>query len=437
MRVVITVEEGNCDVSRLALKPGESLLLGRDTACDLPFNDDRMSSQHCRVQLGGQGVVVTDLNSTNGTTLNGQVVSNPTVVQTDCSLEIGSARLHIAIQGGQNLPTSGTQTGPTACSLASIDSSATASDPDPPSITRSNRSVAPFPPVSAKFSSVGLSASLRDGSTQSVWLRPGQRLVVGTDEQQSDWVFPFDDQLRPRHAELTVEPAGCLIRAVGGFLSASDEVTERTLADGDHLVIGSTPVRITWQKVPQSSDQPSSSWSLKSQHGSLAAWTPSKFDVLRFVESQSVAGNTVQAVLFPPLIAEVADGRVITDWLPPATSDHCGIGFVGQLTAQHLSTWINKEELDRIILVTTSGPSAETAIKLAARGQIRSTQVPDMSRVWTADSPRRLIDNWLASEASYQRFLVSENRAFLFLDPETEHWLMLTDEDDDANRHTG
>jgi two-component system, cell cycle response regulator len=51
------------------------LTIGRSPECSIQLADDSASRQHCRVSPGEDGVVLVDLNSTNGTYVNGTAVS--------------------------------------------------------------------------------------------------------------------------------------------------------------------------------------------------------------------------------------------------------------------------------------------------------------------------------------------------------------------------
>lgn len=53
---------------------GKKFIFGRDPDCSLPVESDVASRRHVRVALEGAGWVVEDLQSRNGTTLNGQPV---------------------------------------------------------------------------------------------------------------------------------------------------------------------------------------------------------------------------------------------------------------------------------------------------------------------------------------------------------------------------
>ncbi len=60
---------------RFVLPESSALVLGRDTTCDLPILDPGVSRRHAEVRVDGEGVLLQDLSSRNGTWLNGQRVA--------------------------------------------------------------------------------------------------------------------------------------------------------------------------------------------------------------------------------------------------------------------------------------------------------------------------------------------------------------------------
>ncbi len=57
---------------RFVLPEGSTLVLGRDTTCDLPILDPGVSRRHADVRVDGEVLVLQDLSSRNGTWLNGK-----------------------------------------------------------------------------------------------------------------------------------------------------------------------------------------------------------------------------------------------------------------------------------------------------------------------------------------------------------------------------
>jgi pSer/pThr/pTyr-binding forkhead associated (FHA) protein len=57
-------------VSRGAFEKAGPIMLGRSDACDIEIPDDSVSKRHCRFEEKDGVVMVTDLGSTNGTSIN-------------------------------------------------------------------------------------------------------------------------------------------------------------------------------------------------------------------------------------------------------------------------------------------------------------------------------------------------------------------------------
>ena len=65
------------------------LTIGRDIQCGLVLASLDVSRRHCRVELKGAEVIATDLNSTNGTYVDGNRIGGPTALPDGSILEIG------------------------------------------------------------------------------------------------------------------------------------------------------------------------------------------------------------------------------------------------------------------------------------------------------------------------------------------------------------
>jgi ABC transport system ATP-binding/permease protein len=71
----------------------QALVLGRDPGCDLPLEDERVSWRHLRLELKDGSPVVTDLDSSNGTYIDGLRVNNDSRTLTgEAIVQIGSTR---------------------------------------------------------------------------------------------------------------------------------------------------------------------------------------------------------------------------------------------------------------------------------------------------------------------------------------------------------
>jgi DNA-binding NtrC family response regulator len=74
---------------RISIEP---ILIGRDPSCTITIDDPEVSSIHCEVRADGQGVLVRDLQSRNGTYVN-SVRIREGVLTTSCALQVGATRI--------------------------------------------------------------------------------------------------------------------------------------------------------------------------------------------------------------------------------------------------------------------------------------------------------------------------------------------------------
>ena len=69
----------------------ESLRIGRHPYNEVSVGDKSMSRYHCWVSKFKTEVVIEDLGSSNGTYVNGTVISKPTVLQKGDRVKVGSS----------------------------------------------------------------------------------------------------------------------------------------------------------------------------------------------------------------------------------------------------------------------------------------------------------------------------------------------------------
>jgi hypothetical protein len=84
-------------VRRIALPPG-SLTIGRAPPSTVLLEGAEVSRAHCRIDVAGDTVTVTDLNSTNGTLVDNQRTSGTTPLQHGALLQIGNYLLSCEYQ---------------------------------------------------------------------------------------------------------------------------------------------------------------------------------------------------------------------------------------------------------------------------------------------------------------------------------------------------
>ena len=71
------------------------LRIGRDLTNDLRLEDPTVSSHHCRIQRDADEFVLIDLDSTNGSFINGHPISGIAALGFGDELQIGQVRLRL------------------------------------------------------------------------------------------------------------------------------------------------------------------------------------------------------------------------------------------------------------------------------------------------------------------------------------------------------
>ena len=80
-------------LSKAFSKP--EIILGRNPACDIPINDETASAQHAKLSYHHNQWWLEDLNSTNGTMLNREKLSLPTVLTSDDEIQCGKTKVTV------------------------------------------------------------------------------------------------------------------------------------------------------------------------------------------------------------------------------------------------------------------------------------------------------------------------------------------------------
>ena len=89
MRAAITIE-GNLEPIDLE----DQCVIGRKSTVDVPLNDARVSREHAIIRKQGDDYWLYDLNSANGTMINGAPVAKPTRLKDNDRMQIGGVLLH-------------------------------------------------------------------------------------------------------------------------------------------------------------------------------------------------------------------------------------------------------------------------------------------------------------------------------------------------------
>lgn len=74
---------------------GDEIILGRAADCELDVDDDYASSRHAKIWRDEEGFVVEDLQSTNGTYVNGHQISDPTRISPGDVVRVGRSQMQL------------------------------------------------------------------------------------------------------------------------------------------------------------------------------------------------------------------------------------------------------------------------------------------------------------------------------------------------------
>jgi pSer/pThr/pTyr-binding forkhead associated (FHA) protein len=72
--------------------------LGRSRQCDVVVDDPNVSRTHAELRPRGGSWVLTDMGSTNGSSVNGRRIDAPTVVKQGDEIELGTATMKFELQ---------------------------------------------------------------------------------------------------------------------------------------------------------------------------------------------------------------------------------------------------------------------------------------------------------------------------------------------------
>jgi hypothetical protein len=82
---------------RLIVGPA-GVTLGRSRQCDVVVEDPNVSRQHAEIRPRGGSWVLTDLGSTNGSSLNGRRIDGPEVIKSGDQIEVGKSVMTFEVE---------------------------------------------------------------------------------------------------------------------------------------------------------------------------------------------------------------------------------------------------------------------------------------------------------------------------------------------------
>lgn len=90
----LVVTKGVLEGTALPLGDGD-VLIGRAPGCTLVLDDGYTSARHARIRRDDSGWILEDLNSTNGTSVDGSRITGSVRIQPGSVIEIGDSRLEL------------------------------------------------------------------------------------------------------------------------------------------------------------------------------------------------------------------------------------------------------------------------------------------------------------------------------------------------------
>ena len=97
MPFVLMMVSGERKGERFPVVEGRAITLGRDMANTICLPDRKLSRIHCQIEAIGDRCQVVDLNSTNGTLVNGQRITTETWIGVEDEVEVGMTRMRLAV----------------------------------------------------------------------------------------------------------------------------------------------------------------------------------------------------------------------------------------------------------------------------------------------------------------------------------------------------
>ena len=91
----LSVEHGPKELRGVSIAVNGPVIVGRSPNSDIVIGAGYVSARHARFSLMGQNLFVEDLGSTNGTAVNGQLISNPVALANNDVVNVGDVSIRV------------------------------------------------------------------------------------------------------------------------------------------------------------------------------------------------------------------------------------------------------------------------------------------------------------------------------------------------------
>ena len=91
----LTIEKGPKELRGVNITVNGPVVVGRSPGADLVIGASYVSGRHARFQLMGQNLFVEDLDSRNGTGVNGNMITGPTSLRNKDTVNVGDVVIRV------------------------------------------------------------------------------------------------------------------------------------------------------------------------------------------------------------------------------------------------------------------------------------------------------------------------------------------------------
>ena len=91
----VAVERGPKELRGVKITVRGPVIIGRSPGSDIVIGAEYVSGRHARFTIMGQNLFIEDLGSTNGTAVNGQRITEPTVLKSGDVVNVGDVAIRV------------------------------------------------------------------------------------------------------------------------------------------------------------------------------------------------------------------------------------------------------------------------------------------------------------------------------------------------------